>query len=101
LNPAVLRLIDMTVAGARRHGRRVGVCGGLASDPLAAPLLAGLGVNELSVDVRAIAPVKAALARITLAECQRLARRALTSTTAAGVRGLLNERAPAASGPAP
>jgi phosphoenolpyruvate-protein phosphotransferase len=92
LNPAVLRMIAMTVNGARQYGRRVGVCGGLASDPLATPLLVGLGVNELSVDVRAVAPVKAALSRITLAECQLIAKQALTLTTTAEVRGLLSAR---------
>jgi phosphoenolpyruvate-protein phosphotransferase len=101
LSPAVLRMIDMTITGARRYGRRVGVCGGLASDPLAAPLLAGLGIDELSADVRAIAPVKAALARFTLAECQHIARRALTLTSATDVRNLLSERAPLSAEQAP
>jgi phosphocarrier protein FPr/phosphocarrier protein len=93
LHPAVLHMIDMTVDGARRHGRRVGVCGGLASDPLAVPLLVGLGVDELSVDVRAVAPVKAALARFTLAECRIIARQALSSQTTKEVRALLDQHA--------
>jgi phosphocarrier protein FPr/phosphocarrier protein len=93
LNPAVLRMIEMTVNGARRHGRRVGVCGGLASDPLAAPLLVGLGVNELSADVRAVAPVKAALERFTLAECRSIAGEALAAATTAEVRRVLGQHA--------
>ena len=47
--PAVLRLVQATVAGARAHGRWVGVCGELAGDPPTAVLLAGLGVTELSM----------------------------------------------------
>jgi phosphocarrier protein FPr/phosphocarrier protein len=46
LDPAVLRLIGQTCTGAARHGTWVGVCGGLASDPLAVPILIGLGVSE-------------------------------------------------------
>lgn len=49
LHPALLRLIAMTCAGAAVHKRWVGVCGALASDPLATPVLIGLGVTELSV----------------------------------------------------
>src|SRR4051794_865171 len=49
LHPAVLRLIREAAKGAQKHGRWLGVCGGLASDPLAAPILIGLGVTELSV----------------------------------------------------
>ena len=49
LHPAVLRLIREAARGAQKHGRWLGVCGGLASDPLAAPILIGLGVTELSV----------------------------------------------------
>src|SRR6185436_5302029 len=48
LHPAVLRLIDLTVRGAREHGKWVGVCGGMAGDAQAIPILIGLGVDELS-----------------------------------------------------
>lgn len=89
IHPAVLKMIGMTCDGARVHGKWVGVCGGLASDPQAAPLLVGLGVKELSVSVPAIASVKAALARFTLAECQSLAQAALRLGTISEVRALL------------
>ena len=92
LHPAVLRLIAMTVEGAHRHGRWAGVCGGIASDPLAAPVLVGLGVDELSVPAPALGPVKAALARWTLGECKGLAAEALNFATAAEVRGALAAR---------
>ena len=51
LHPAVLRMIKLTTDGARKHGKWVGVCGGIASDLIAIPVLIGLGVKELSVTV--------------------------------------------------
>ena len=84
----MLRLIERTVAGARRHGRWVGVCGGLAGEPLGAALLVGLGVDELSMSTSDISTVKALLRRHSLAELQDLARRALDVDTADEVRAL-------------
>ena len=89
LHPAVLRLVKQTVDGAARHGRWVGVCGGLASEPRAAALLVGLGVTELSAAPAMIPAVKAAVRAVTLADAQRLAARALVATSAAAVRDLL------------
>ena len=59
LHPAVLRLIERTVAGARAHKRWVGICGALAGDAHAIPVLLGLGVDELSADVPLVPAVKA------------------------------------------
>ncbi|HEY3438888.1 MAG TPA: phosphoenolpyruvate--protein phosphotransferase [Actinotalea sp.] len=89
LNPAVLGLIDLATRGAHAAGRWVGVCGGIASDPQAVPLLVGLGVDELSVSIPAIPAVKAQIRSITLADCQQLAARSLTQVSAADVRALV------------
>jgi phosphocarrier protein FPr/phosphocarrier protein len=89
LHPAVLRLIARTAEGARAHGRHAAVCGGLASEPLAAPLLIGLGVNELSAVPAAIPELKARVASVTLAACRALAAEALHQTSAGAVRALL------------
>lgn len=88
LHPAVLRLIRQTVEGAARHKRWVGVCGGIAGDPFGAALLAGLGVNELSMTPREIPAVKARLRGCDLASLRRLAERALGAETAQQVRAL-------------
>jgi multiphosphoryl transfer protein len=90
LHPAVLRLIARSAEGARAHGRHAAVCGGLASEPLAAALLIGLGVNELSAVPSAIPELKARVASLTLAECRALAEKALQQTSAAAVRALLD-----------
>ncbi len=91
LHPAVLRLIGMAADGARRHGRWLGVCGGLASDPRAAALLIGLGVTELSAVPAAVPAVKAAVRRTTLAQARGLAERALAARSAGEVRTLIDE----------
>ena len=91
LHPAVLELIAATVRGARATGQGggwVGVCGGLAGDPLGARLLTGLGVDELSMSAQDIAPVKAALRGESRAAMQELAQRALRARTAEEVRAL-------------
>jgi len=89
LHPAVLRMIKMTVDGAHARGKWVGVCGGLASEPIAVPALIGLGVDELSVSAPAVASVKAAVRAVSLADCRDIAGRALALGTAAEVRALL------------
>ncbi len=89
LHPAVLSLIHSVCAAARAAGRPVAVCGGLASEPAAAPLLVGLGVAELSAAPGVIPAIKDAVRRRTMAECRALAGRAIDALDAAAVRALL------------
>ena len=89
LHPAVLQLIDITVRAAHAHGKWVGVCGELAADPLAVPVLIGLGVDELSVSARSIPEVKARVREFSLSEAQGLAQQALTVGSPAEVRALV------------
>jgi phosphoenolpyruvate-protein phosphotransferase len=88
LHPAVLRLIGTSAAAARAAGRPIAVCGGLASDPLAAPLLVGLGVDELSAVPSVIPELKARLRVLRFDDCRELAERALSAPSAAAVRAL-------------
>jgi phosphocarrier protein FPr len=88
LNPAVLRLIAGVVEAAHRERKWVGVCGGIAGDSQAVPLLVGLGVDELSVSVPTIPGIKADVRALRLADCRRLAEDALRQDTAAAVRAL-------------
>jgi phosphocarrier protein FPr len=93
LHPAVLRLIGTVVEAASRHGRWVGVCGELASDPTAVPLLVGLGVTELSANPPAIPAVKQAVRTISGEAARRLAGEALGLASATEVRALVEGRA--------
>ena len=88
LHPAVLRLIARTAQAAQAHGRMTAVCGGLASDPVAAPILIGLGVQELSAVPSVIPRLKAITRKLTLAGCAEIARQALEQTSAEAVRAL-------------
>jgi phosphocarrier protein FPr len=91
LNPAVLRLIAQTIEGAHSHNRLAGICGGVAGDPHAVPILVGLGIDELSVSLPAIPTVKAQIRRLSHAACRDLAQRALNCATADEVRALVPE----------
>ncbi len=88
LDPAVLRLVGETAS--RAAGRAtVSVCGEVAADPLAVPVLVGLGVQELSVAPSAVAATKAAVRRLDSAASVGLAQRCLAATGAAEVRALV------------
>ncbi|VVN17321.1 hypothetical protein PS664_04120 [Pseudomonas fluorescens] len=86
LHPALLRLIAQTCTGAAKHGRWVGVCGALASDPLATPVLVGLGVSELSVSPPQIAEIKDRVRHLDAAQCRQLSLGLLDLSSAKAVR---------------
>lgn len=88
LDPSILRLIDETVRGGSKHGRPVGVCGGLAAVPEAIPILIGLGVTELSVPAAAIAETKLIVRSLDIQSCRALASEAVGAPDAAAVRAL-------------
>jgi phosphoenolpyruvate-protein phosphotransferase len=93
LHPAVLRLIQMVIEAARPHRRWVGICGELAGDTLAIPVLLGLGLDELSMNAHAIPLVKQAIRRYTTIEARSIAMHALALDSAAEVRAYLQEQA--------
>jgi phosphotransferase system enzyme I (PtsI) len=96
-HPAIVRLIKMTVDAAHAHGIWVGVCGEVASDPVLAPLLLGLGVDELSTAPAAIDPVKYIIRRVKQTEARELADFALASESPAETLARCNELALAAA----
>jgi phosphocarrier protein FPr len=92
LHPAVLRLIERTVAAAHARGRWVGVCGAAAGDPGAVPVLVGLGVDELSASVPLVPSVKAQVRALSMEECRATARLALDAADGPEVRALVARR---------
>jgi len=94
--PAVLRLVGLTVEGSRAEGnsKPVGVCGEAAADPALAVVLTGLGVNTLSMTARSLAAVAAVLKTVTLQEAQELAKLALSAPSASEARDRVREKLP-------
>ena len=90
--PAVLRMIQQTVNAAHTTGIWVGVCGELASSPLAAPILLGLGVDELSMNPPAIGAVKAVISQLTMEAAEAIASRVLQLDSSESVRDYLNNK---------
>lgn len=88
-DPAILRLIQMIVAAARRNGIPVTVCGQMSSDPKYVPLLVGLGVRELSATPQAIPQVKAVIRSISIEQAEQIAARALELEVATNVSSYL------------
>lgn len=72
-NPAVLTLIKRTIDSAHAEGKWVGLCGELAGEPFAAPILLGLGLDEFSMSPARIPAIKKVMLKLKKAECRKLA----------------------------
>jgi len=82
----VLRLIAAAAGAAVRAGKLAAVCGGVAADPAAVPLLIGFGARELSVVPAAIPALKRQIGGLTVRDCEALAVSCLSLGSAAEVR---------------
>ncbi len=90
-DPSILRLIAMTTTAGNDAGIPVSVCGAMASDPLAAPLLVGMGARSLSMEAAAIVEIKECLRRFSLEECEALAAECRSLATAAEIETAVAE----------
>ncbi len=90
LHPAVLRMVQQTIQAAHAAGISVGLCGELAADTLATPILLGLGLDELSVNPQSIPGVKQAIARFCIVESEAIVELALQQDSAVHVRELIS-----------
>jgi len=88
LHPALMHLLDHASRGAQQHGRWAGICGELAGDLLAIPLLIGLGFEELSMTTGRIPEARARIRSLDAARCRELAAQALECETADEVEAL-------------
>jgi multiphosphoryl transfer protein len=91
LHPAVLQLIAATAVAGDAAGKLVAVCGGVAADRTAVPILLGLGIRELSVVPAAIPALKRQIGGLRIEECRELAQRCLQLGSASEVRGLIEQ----------
>jgi phosphoenolpyruvate-protein phosphotransferase len=95
--PAVLRLVRDVIAAAHAQGKWVGLCGELAGEPLAIPILLGLGLDEFSMNPPAIPLSKQIIRALTLDEAREVAQAALELDSPEAIRALVQERVPAAN----
>lgn len=91
-DPAVIRLIKGVIQAGTFRQKPVSVCGAMASDPIAAILLVGMGLRNLSMEASAIPEVKAALSRVSLTEARDAAGTAFEASTASELEGALHQR---------
>ncbi len=91
-NPAVIRLIKMTIDNGRAAGIPVGMCGEMAADPAAALLLLGLGLEEFSMSSASLLRVKRLLRSVNKAEAEKAAREVLGMSSSKEVSAYLSER---------
>ncbi|WP_339294058.1 phosphoenolpyruvate--protein phosphotransferase [Paenibacillus sp. FSL W7-1279] len=90
-HPAVLHLIRTVIEASHTAGKWTGMCGSMAGDPLAAPLLLGLGLDEWSMEASGLSRMKERLATLDRQECRELAKRILRLDTPQAVRQALAE----------
>lgn len=90
-HPALLKLISMTVKGAEKHGKWVGVCGNMAADPSLASLLVGLGVTELSVSPVNVPAVKHIIRSVSYEKLRAKAEKALALESSEKVMALYKD----------
>ena len=93
LHPAVLQMVAAAARAGTAAGKLVAVCGGVAADHTAVPILLGLGVRELSVVPTAIPALKRQIGALRIADCEDLAQRCLSLSSAAEVRDLVERLA--------
>ena len=91
LNPSLLRLIKMTIDGAHKEGKWCGMCGEMAGDELAVPLLLGLGLDEFSMSATSILPARKMVRELKQSDMIALANQALQMSTAEEVEELVKK----------
>ncbi len=89
-NPSILRLVKMVIDAAHKEGRWVGMCGEMAGDRNAIPILVGLGLDEFSMSASSILPARSLIAKLRLEDARKLASEALECGTAQEVLELVS-----------
>ncbi len=92
LNPSVLRLVKMAIDGAHKEGKWCGMCGEMAGDELAAPVLLGLGLDEFSMSASSILRTRKMIRSLNKKEMEEMANQALQCSTMEDVVALVKEK---------
>ena len=89
LNPSILRLVKLTIDGAHSQNKWCGMCGEMAGDPMSAPVLLGLGLDEFSMSSSRILPTRKIITNLNKKEMEDLANKALKCHTESEVSELV------------
>lgn len=89
LNPSILRFVKQTIDGAHKHNKWAGMCGEMAGDRLAIPLLLGLGLDEFSMSASKVLQSREIISKLSFSKCQEIANQALVLESEAEVKALL------------
>ncbi|WP_242362837.1 phosphoenolpyruvate--protein phosphotransferase [Limosilactobacillus antri] len=94
LHPAVLRTVKRVIDAAHAEGKWVGMCGEMAGNPLAAPLLMGMGLDEFSMSSNRILQIRSLIKKLNTRQLQPLVHRALNARSATEVTDLVRSAVP-------
>ncbi|RKL65973.1 phosphoenolpyruvate--protein phosphotransferase [Salipaludibacillus neizhouensis] len=90
-NPAILRLVKMVIDASHAEGKWTGMCGEMAGDEVAIPLLLGLGLDEFSMSATSVLPARSQLRKISKEEAESVATKALELNTSEEVKQLVEK----------
>ncbi|KAA0545296.1 phosphoenolpyruvate--protein phosphotransferase [Bacillus sp. BGMRC 2118] len=90
-HPAILRLINMVVEAAHKEGKWAGMCGEMAGERTATPILLALGLDELSMSASSVLPIRSSIKNLSVEELSKLKDRVLSSSTADEVLAIMSE----------
>lgn len=90
-DPAVIHLIKTVIEAAHKENKWVGMCGGMAGDTLATPLLIGLKLDEWSMDVHSLNKVKKKITELSYEDCKKIAEHILSLDSSDKVRAVLQQ----------
>ncbi|QVK06211.1 phosphoenolpyruvate--protein phosphotransferase [Mycoplasma mycoides] len=91
LNPSLLRLIQLTISGAHKHNKWVGMCGEMAGDSKALPILLGLDLDAFSMSATSVLKARSLMSKIESIKAKQLANKALECQTSQQVNDLVEE----------
>lgn len=91
-NPAILNLVKMVIDASHKEGKWTGMCGEMAGDEIAIPLLVGLGLDEFSMSATSILPARSQLSKLTKKDAEEVAMKALHLNTSEEVKALVTDR---------
>ncbi|WP_147803464.1 phosphoenolpyruvate--protein phosphotransferase [Alkalicoccus halolimnae] len=91
-NPAILNLVKMVIDASHKEGKWTGMCGEMAGDEIAIPLLFGLGLDEFSMSATSVLPARSQLLKLDKKDAQAVAEKALTLNTSDEVKTLVENK---------